>query len=286
MLLACQLTLSALALPLRRPAPAMRGREVTWSNPQGMTLTAVADNVWLAERPFFPTLPGLGGTDVGCKSVIVRLKSGALWVHSPVGLDAEMRKTIDALGEVRHVVTSNTEHTKWAADWICGYPGATGWACPGLRERKPEVGWQRSLAELLDAPNGLTSRVPPAEWEGEIDLCWLQDQVPLLGKPFFNEVVFCHRPSRTLIVTDLWWNYPSSADLPPGVPPPTKATKLWKAGMDLIYRPVYNGLMRTSTWGDSIRTVLGWDFDYVAPCHGEPVAEKGKQVLREHLNMG
>ena len=36
------------------------------------------------------------------------------------------------------------------------------------------------------------------------------------------QVVFLHRPSRILIVTDLWWNYPREEELPPGMPPPTK----------------------------------------------------------------
>ena len=53
--------------PLRRPAPSLlRDRPATWSNPQGSVLTQIHDDVWLAERPFFPTLPGLQGTDVGC----------------------------------------------------------------------------------------------------------------------------------------------------------------------------------------------------------------------------
>jgi len=274
------------ALPMRRLAAAMpRDRDVSWSNPQGTSLTQIAESVYMAERAFFPTLPGLTNTDVGCKMVVVRLKSGALWVHSPVALDGAMKKEISALGKVKHVVTPNTEHQKWAPDWIREFPDASSWACPGLRERKPHIGWKRSLEDLLDAPGGLTSNVPPAEWEGEIELCWLRDQVPLLKKPFFNEVVFCHRPSRLLIVTDLWWNYPLETDLPAGVPPPSMATKLWKAGMDNVYRPFYNRLMRTGSWGDSIDTILNWDFDHIVPSHGDPAAEDGKEVLRKHLNI-
>ena len=43
--------------------------------------------MWLAERPFYPRLPGLQGTDVACKAAVVRLPDGKLWVHAPVGLD-------------------------------------------------------------------------------------------------------------------------------------------------------------------------------------------------------
>ena len=46
------------------------------------------------------------------------------------------------------------------------------------------------------------------------------------------QVVFFHRPSRMLITTDLFWDYPGH-----GVPWGTKA---WKFGMDRVYAPFYN----------------------------------------------
>ena len=60
---------------------------------------------------------------------------------------------------------------------------------------------------------------------------------------------------------------------------------VWKGGMDVIYRPVYNRLMRTPTCEQSYDIILGWDFEYIAPCHGEPVSEGAKTVLREHLSL-
>ena len=46
------------------------------------------------------------------------------------------------------------------------------------------------------------------------------------------QVIFYHVPSKTLVTTDLFWNYPDS-EVPFG-------TKLWKFGMDQIYLPFYN----------------------------------------------
>jgi hypothetical protein len=64
------------------------------------------------------------------------------------------------------------------------------------------------------------------------------------------------------------------------------SSRLWKVGMDKVYRPVYNRLMDADgTRGTSHATVLGWDWNYIAPCHGEPVAEDAKAVLRAHLGM-
>ena len=64
---------------------------------------------------------------------------------------------------------------------------------------------------------------------------------------------------------------------------PNTAPTLWKFGMDRVYAPVYNRLMRTSTWDDSFNAILRWDFEYMAPCHGEPIAEGAKGALRRHL---
>ena len=46
-------------------------------------------------------------------------------------------------------------------------------------------------------------------------------------------------------MTDLWWNYP--ADAPAA----------WKFGMDRIYRPVYNGLMKQPGWEAKIAQIFG-----------------------------
>ena len=49
------------------------------------------------------------------------------------------------------------------------------------------------------------------------------------------QVVFHHKPSKFMIVTDLYWRYPKS-----GTP---FGTQLWKFGMDQIYAPFYKSFM-------------------------------------------
>ncbi len=57
------------------------------------------------------------------------------------------------------------------------------------------------------------------------------------ARAFHNgmQVVFVHKPSGTLIATDLIWNYPGS-----GTP---KGTQAWKFGMDRVYLPFYKKFM-------------------------------------------
>lgn len=45
---------------------------------------------------------------------VLRLSDGSIWVHSPVSLDDELAAALAELGEVKHIVTPNFEHTKYA----------------------------------------------------------------------------------------------------------------------------------------------------------------------------
>mmetsp|Transcript_14273 Transcript_14273/g.41877 ORF Transcript_14273/g.41877 Transcript_14273/m.41877 type:complete len:113 (-) Transcript_14273:194-532(-) len=86
---------------------------------------------------------------------------------------------------------------------------------------------------------------------------------PFTGKAFFNEVVFYHTPSKTLLTTDTYWNYPNSDggtnanycgmvgkeedfgvwELAPGVGTILFVSRVWKIGMDKLFRPFYLNLM-------------------------------------------
>lgn len=98
---------------------------------------------------------------------VLRLSDGSLWVHSPVRLDDTLAAALDELGEVKHIVSPNNEHVKYApqvstcqfcmymplnllstrlagltavcSQWIERYPNAKSYACPGLREKSPDV---------------------------------------------------------------------------------------------------------------------------------------------------
>ena len=45
---------------------------------------------------------------------VLRLSDGSIWVHSPVNLDDDLAAALAELGEVKHIVTPNYEHTKYA----------------------------------------------------------------------------------------------------------------------------------------------------------------------------
>ena len=53
----------------------------------------------------------------------------------------------------------------------------------------------------------------------------------------------------------------------------------------MVYKPVYNRLMKTDSWEESYRVIAGWEFETILPCHGEPVTKDAKKELASHLAM-
>ena len=158
------------------------------------TLKPVAPGLWLVDGPIV-YMAALGGSaPFTTRMTVARLADGTLWCHSPIAPDAALFAAIDALGPVRHLVSPNKLHYAHIAAWKWRYPDAVAWASPGVRERaasqKIEVSFD---ADLGDAPE-------PA-WAAELD------QLHFRGSRVFEEVVFLHRASSTLILTDLIENF-------------------------------------------------------------------------------
>ena len=152
-------------------------------------LVPFANELWLAEGPVVPFLPGL---PYPTRMAVVRLAGGGLWVWNPVALDDGLAAEVDALGPVHDVVAPNKLHHLFVGEWKERYPAARLHAAPGLAKKRKDLSWD---AELGDEP--------APSWAGEID------QVVFGGSLFLDEVVFFHRASRTALVTDLIQRFPA-----------------------------------------------------------------------------
>jgi hypothetical protein len=159
------------------------------------TLKPVGEDLWVVDGPIvrmsfhgisepFPT-----------RMVVVRLAGGNLFMWSPTDPDEGLRKEIDALGPVGHLVSPNKLHYVHICAWKKAYPAATAWASPGVRKRAAsrgaeEVCFDRDLVEE-----------PEEAWRGDLD------QLIFRGSRFMEEVIFFHRKTRTLILADYIENF-------------------------------------------------------------------------------
>jgi hypothetical protein len=115
----------------------------------------------------------------------------------------ELAAAIDAEGPVRHLVGPNRLHHLFLGRWGARYPAAQLWAAPGLAKKRSDLMFTGTVGSPAGA--GSSSPAIAPNWTTEIE--------PLLlaGAPLLNEVVFHHRPSRTLICTDLLFNVTHAA---------------------------------------------------------------------------
>jgi hypothetical protein len=220
-------------------------------------LNSFGPDIWVAEGP----VVSFFGFPYTTRMVVIRLRSGSLFVWSPVALTPELKAEVEALGPVTHLVSPNKIHYLFLASWKDAYPQARIYALDELRKRKTALPIE---ALIDDAPN--------PEWAEDID------QVVVRGSFAMSEAVFFHRKSRTAIFADLIENFP---------PDWFKGWKGILARLDGIVSP-HPGAPRE--WRASFRNrklaraaldrILAWSPEKVIMAHGIVVRNDGVGFIR------
>ena len=154
-------------------------------------LKPVAEDLWVVDGPVI-RFRWLGvGLPFPTRMTVVRLADGGLWLHSPTAWSEPLADALAALGPVRFLVAPNKIHYWWLADWQRRRPEAVVVAAPGVDENAAKRGAR------IDRELGAD---PVSEWAEDIDHT-------LVPGSFMTEAVFLHRPSRSLILTDLIENF-------------------------------------------------------------------------------
>lgn len=167
----------------------VKGPKMTGYEPLN-TLKEVAPDIWLIDGPAIRFY----GMAFSTRATVVRLESGAIWVHSPTKLTDGLAREVAALGPVAHLIAPNWIHYAYVGEWQAAFPDAVAWAAPGVAERAAS----RGMATAFDHDLGPVAEAP---WQGEIE------QLIVEGSNVHREAVFCHVASKTLILTDLIENF-------------------------------------------------------------------------------
>ena len=226
----------------------------------------MSDSPWTPLGPKIAVMDGdpvrMLGIPFRTRMTIVELTGGGLWIHSPVAPDDSRCQAVSERGTVRHLVAPGTFHHLHVGAWQTRYPEATTWAAPGLPSRYPERCFDRELTD-----------VAPADWRDDIE------QVVFLGSKVMLEVVFFHRPSRTLLITDIVQNHEPAAD-----------SWFWRAVKRLnnVAAP-HGGVPRD--WRLTVRDrdparrardrMLSWPFEQVVLTHGRCITERAHERIEQ-----
>lgn len=232
-------------------------------------LIEVAPNIWTIEAegfvyfrpPMQPRYP------YPYRAVAIRLEDGSLFIHSPIQLSPDLRADIDALGKVKYVVSPNRIHHLHMGDWSQAYPDARLYASPGLARKRKDLVFAKTLA-----PN---TREP--EWAHQIEHCIFGSEEGRKG--WFDEIVFFHRASRTVIFADM------IMDFDPAIfSPIARVTTRWNQ----MYRRTPRGIQLANMFGRaslrrSLETVAGWESEHLTVAHSPWLCVDGKEQVADFL---
>ncbi len=132
-----------------------------------------------------PTISFLG-FPYPTRMVVTRLMDGSAWVWSPIALTLDLERSVNSIGPVRNIVSPNKIHHLFLKEWVEQWPEARLHAPPGLARRRRDLHFHADLGNEADSA-----------WAADID------QTIFRGSIAMAEVVFFHRPSRTVIFGDL-----------------------------------------------------------------------------------
>jgi hypothetical protein len=150
-----------------------------------MPLTRLTDSLWIADGP----IVDFYGCPYPTRMVLARLPAG-MWVWSPIPLDEDLRREVDALGEVAWLVSPNKIHHLFLDEWHTAYPEAKLCGLTQVAAKRSDLDFDLILDDA-----------PPPEWAQHLD------QVVFRGSVVMEEIVFFHRPSHTAIFADLIENF-------------------------------------------------------------------------------
>ena len=155
------------------------------------TLKPVFENVWIVDGPViafgmpWPKLP------FPTRMTVIRLAGGDLFIHSPTPLVPQLKAEIEKAGRVRFIIGPNRIHYWWVPEWKAAFPDARVYLAPRtLDQAKGHIACENVP---LDRDRGY-------KWDTEIAT------LPVRGS-YMTEIVFYHRPSRTLLLTDFIENF-------------------------------------------------------------------------------
>jgi hypothetical protein len=218
-------------------------------------LRELAPDLWVADQPL-----RFLGVELGARMTVVRLPGSKLLLHSPVSRTPVLAARVEALGSPSILIAPNRFHHLHVRDWQSAYPAARLYVAPGVEKKRPDL----IAAEVL-------GESPLPDWSDVLD------QALIHGFPATNEVVFFHRPSGTLIASDLAFNVGASSPA---------LTRLAFRSMGAYGRPsstVFERLLirDRAAFRRSLERILCWPISRMIIAHGSVIEREGRAALAD-----
>jgi Domain of unknown function (DUF4336) len=219
----------------------------------------LSEDIWTHEDEI-----ALGGAPLRLRMTVVRLATDRLWIHSPTAISDELISEISELGEVGYVVGPNNAHNLFLEEWMLAFPGADLMVSAGIPKKLKLKDGFESMGAGFDNP-----------WAPDLDRIFMP------GVGFFDESVFLHKKSRSLILTDYIQNYEGGHK--------TFVQKFVFAPLGFrgvcIAPPLKIGFFHKDKSGfrESVQRIKQWEFDRIVVTHGD-IIEKDARATFDRLS--
>lgn len=214
------------------------------------------------------------------------MSSGALAVFGPVALTPAVRGKLTSLGgSVSYITAPDIEHHIFLSEWHSAFPSAQVLAPEGLAEKRAN---DKSVTNVpithVFAKKDKSSIKISEDFDRDFEYEFV-DAHPN------KELVFFHKPTKTLIEADLMFNLPATEQYSRsgvdattgwatrlfGALQNTKGTAIWQK------RLLWYGLSSSDREGfnKSVRRIEGWGAENIVPCHGDVILGNGREVFEK-----
>ena len=226
-------------------------------------LQQIGEEIWVYEG----TTVSFYGFPFPTRMTVIRLRNSDLWIHSPEKINNDLQDELSDLGEVNYLVSPNKLHHLFLQEWITEYPKATTYAAPGLARKRNDIKFDIELSEVAED-----------EWAEDIS------QTIFTGSPVMEEVVFFHRRSSTLILTDLIENFDQNtlnawqtalAKFAGILSPHGKTPLDWRLTFS------FGGKQKARK---ALAQMLAWDPDNIILSHGKCILGHGSDFLKSSFS--
>lgn len=216
----------------------------------------IGAGVWTVSAPL-----SLLGAAFGTRMTVVRLGTDGLALIAPIEIDEALAARLAELGRVDALIAPNAFHHFYFLAAAERYPNAVCFLAEGVEKK-------------------LGVRPPGARDLGPIpDPLWAEalDQTVLGGAPLTNEVIFFHPASKTLVLTDLCFNF----DPPPGGWTGLLLRLAGGYGKLAVSRLMRAGMKDRQQVRATIARICEWDFEKIIVTHGHNILTNGRERFAE-----
>jgi hypothetical protein len=224
---------------------------------KGESMRSIGEDIWVVDDSF-----KLMGCSMGLRMTVVKTSDGSVWVHSPTRINEELKAKVSAIGPVKHLVAASNGHNIWIRDWQDAFSDAKVHIAAGIPKKIKIENF-----DLLDGDKGNL-------WTDDFDHAYMPVN-------FFNEHVFFHKKSKSLIVTDFVQNHSNLVRI--GAKEKTLGKLFSVMGFkgECTAPPLKMGFVRKDKVGFEkfAKKVLSWDFDKIVVTHGAIIDTTPKETL-------